>query len=351
MTWTERHRYDSIGVSLIRPPLSHPYLPQSSKCFIAVNIAAMAVGNIPDPIAIAVSVSVQVAVGTAMEIQSRYRANTYLDQVNEHFFKPRGLYCLTMTYKPDMPGQRTVGFDLTTGSSTTSNISPGQEALSKSLSVPDDRLRATLKNLRLSSGTSKGELELPEVAPLVYPALDTAAALALSTENPLPTKKQNALKSSGKFIADYIDRRSQAQFAGMHPGSKLAAPKQEKQFASRFSDPNHPANSGTIVGLLTGGHYDPTARKRGRRAQRRARRRGELLSEADIKNAEMGRAPRRRQGVLRRILQKDVLYLMVVNLPSESEMREINQALEMEKTRSRDPSPYRRGPSSPGRVT
>src|SRR5689334_8135284 len=131
-------------------------------------------------------------------------------------------------------------------------------------------------------------MSLPESAPLIYPALDAAAAAAVSNDTALPEKKQNKLKSSQEFIASYLDRRAQAAYAGQHPDSKLVSPPSEKKFASRFSDPNHPANSGTILGLLTGGNFDPAAKKRGRRAERRARRRGEHLSVTDVHNAEMG---------------------------------------------------------------
>ena len=122
----------------------------------------------------------------------------------------------------------------------------------------------------------------------------------------------------------------QAEYSGSNPDSKLAVPPPSKQFASRYSDPNHPANSGTILGLLTGGHFDPKARKRGREAQKKARKRGIHLTETDIENAKMGRRPMGRQGLIRRVLQKNVLYLMIVNLPSQREMDEVMRGMERE---------------------
>jgi hypothetical protein len=131
-----------------------------------------------------------------------------------------------------------------------------------------------------------------------------------------------------------MDRRAQATYAGTNPDSRLAhaAPPPEKKFASRFADPNHPVNSGSIVSLLTGGNVDPLKGRRTRRAQRKAGRRGEQLSEQDVQNAQMGRAPRRRKGLIGRVLQQDVLYLTIVNMPSESEMREIMQELDRKKS-------------------
>jgi hypothetical protein len=284
-------------------------------------MAAMVSGFVPNPIVMATAIAIQVASGTAQELQARYRTNTFLDQINESLFKPRGLYAMIMTFKPERPTERYFNTNINDATSA---------ALTKSITPPTSSLNANLRNLRLSSGVSKGEMSLPESAPLIYPALDIAAASAASTDQALPEKKQSALKSSGSFIAEYLDRRAQAEYAGANPNSRLTGPPPSKQFASRYSDPNHPANSGTILGLLTGGHFDPKARRRGRRAERRARRRGVPLTEADIKNAEMGRRPVGRQGLIRRVLQKDVLYLMIVNLPTMQEMDGVRRGMERE---------------------
>lgn len=284
-------------------------------------MAAMVAGFVPNPIVMATSIAIQVASGTAQELQARYRTNTFLDQMNESLFKPRGLYAMIMTFKPERPTERY--FNTNINDATTA-------ALTKSITPPTSGLNTQLRNIRLSSGVSKGEMSLPESAPLIYPALDVAAANVASTDQALPEKKQSVLKSSGNFIAEYLDRRAQAEYAGANPNSKLTGPPPSKQFASRYSDPNHPANSGTILGLLTGGHFDPKARRRGRRAERRARRRGVPLAEADIKNAEMGRRPMGRQGLIRRVLQKDVLYLMIVNLPTTQEMDGVRREMERE---------------------
>jgi hypothetical protein len=284
-------------------------------------MATMVAGFVPNPIVMATTIAIRVASGTAQELQARHRTNTFLDQINESLFKPRGLYAMIMTFKPERPTERYFNANINDATSA---------ALTKSITPPTSSLNANLRNLRLSSGVSKGEMSLPKSAPLIYPALDVAAANAASTDQALPEKKQSVLKSSGNFIAEYLDRRAQAEYAGANPNSKLTGPPPSKQFASRYSDPNHPANSGTILGLLTGGHFDPKARRRGRRAERRARRRGVPLTEADIKNAEMGRRPMGRQGLIKRVLQKNVLYLMIANLPTAQEMDGVRRELERE---------------------
>ncbi len=48
---------------------------------------------------------------------------------------------------------------------------------------------------------------MPESAPLIFPALDAAAASA-SQEG----KKQSQFKNSSKFVANYLDRRAQASY-------------------------------------------------------------------------------------------------------------------------------------------
>ena len=294
---------------------------KASPVFDVINLACFAVGFIPNPIAMGVTLAVQIASRTAQEVQSRYRRNTFLDEINETLFRPRGLYCMIMTYKPD--AAPVFGVDVTAS----------DQALAKTLSEPDSELRQKLKNIRLTSGAAKGEMSLPESAPLIYPALD-----AVLTDE----QKASKLKSSTAFMGDYFDRRAHAEYSAVNPTSKLAVPPSEKAFASRYSDPNHPANSGTIWGLVTGGRFDPVAEKRGRRAQRRAGRRGIVLTEEEMNNAKMGRRlkPERggRGGIIstqaRKVLTKNVLYLTIVNLPSEGEMREIRD--EMERVKSKD---------------
>lgn len=97
--------------------------------------------------------------------------------MNEKLFQPHCLYCLIMTYKPN------------------------------SQNFAELRLREGRRQLGDSNIEMYGELELPEAAPLIFPALDEAAA-AMGQD----PQKQNALKKSQKFVADYFDRRSHATY-------------------------------------------------------------------------------------------------------------------------------------------
>ncbi|KAK9371539.1 uncharacterized protein V1513DRAFT_386639 [Lipomyces chichibuensis] len=233
------HQASKAILILIQPP-------QSSASLDVINLAAFAAGFVPSPTAMAASISVQVAVGFAREIQARQRTNSFLDKMNNEFFKPRGLFCLIMTYKPDQ--------------SSPHEIVDISQTVRQTLEPASSTAKEHLKRLRLSSGTTYGEVELPESAPLVFPALDS-----LASDN---GQEQNKLKRSQKFIADYFDRRAQATFNAQNHGSSLAVP-MDSQFASRYSDPNHPANSGSLIALVTGGKVDPRRRRRERRARRK----------------------------------------------------------------------------------
>ena len=109
-----------------------------------------------------------------------------------------------------------------------------------------------------------------------------------------------------------------------HAGSALAIPESgRQQFASRLSDPNHPANSGSLISLLTGGAINP--------AERRQRRREALLERRNRRRAAVGLPLKNRKakkgGLIKRVLQQDVLYLMIVNMPSEQELLSAREAL------------------------
>ncbi|MCJ1237963.1 hypothetical protein MMC14_005950 [Varicellaria rhodocarpa] len=283
---------------------------KASPVFQVVNVACFAVGFVPLLSAQIVSTVVGTASLAATEVQKRKRANNFLDEMNEKLFKPHGLFCLIMSFKPES-NSRVETVDIS-------------KTILKSITSPNSSsLRTTLKS---SSSKTYGELRLPQSAPLIFPALDTAT----------PDEKQNALKKSTKFIADYYDRRGQAMFDARNPDSSLSIPQTQK-FASRYSDPNHPAVNGSLISLVTGGYIDPNRIKSGlsgssgQQSGGLGRGRGLLPSRSggllvpnrrsEMKeNMQQGR----RYGITGRILRQDILYLMVVNMPSQEE---INDAL------------------------
>lgn len=114
----------------------------------------------------------------------------------------------------------------------------------------------------------------------------------------------------------------------------------QKEYASRYSNPNHPAQQG-LFGLVTGGKVNPSRgiiRGRDDKFQESA----ETADKLTARNVEMYQenvasdgisryqvawqaVRRRKPRGMRRVLRQDVLYLMVVNMPSEKEMEAVKR--------------------------
>ncbi|CAF9928109.1 hypothetical protein IMSHALPRED_007387 [Imshaugia aleurites] len=159
--------------------------------------------------------------------------------MNDEFYRPRGLYCLVMTWSPE-------------SSETSSTIDLTSTIFAKSHSNNNKGASKLAKKFSNSSGKSYANMEIPEVAPLIYPALDKLA----EQQGEDAVRKRDKLKKKANFVDDYWDKRAQAKYIGKHPDSVLAqTPK--PTFTSRYADPNHPASSGSIISLLTGGYINP----------------------------------------------------------------------------------------------
>ena len=119
------------------------------------------------------------------------RTNAFLDQMNDQFFKPRGLFCMIMTNKPRR------------------EAAPKPLDISQSiakLTIPaDTRMKRQLRELRTSNGFICGEVEVPEAAPLIFPKVNAA----IDGQGSNSTKK-NSLRKSSKAINDYIVKRNKA---------------------------------------------------------------------------------------------------------------------------------------------
>lgn len=273
---------------------------QASPVFGAILIAGNLIGFVPSVAAMVASTLAQAAAMGAIVVQSRSRTNTFLDDVNQHFFRPRGLYVLLVAYH----GQRHKW------SSEPLDIS---HAVTKSAHPADSEMSgnrgAKLKhNMQWASGSSHGGMEMPEAAPLVYPELDKAVDEEQADQGKASGKKPSKFKSASKFVNEYSDRRAQAKFQSESPEAALLVP-QEKQFASRYADPNHPASSGSLISLLTGGNVDPHLRRR-QRDQAKKDKRGFMGPLGMIRHYQP----------VRRVMRQGVLYMMVVNMPSDAEM-------------------------------
>lgn len=289
--------------------------------FNVINIAAFGIGMVPHVAFMAASTAMSIAADVGEELQTRYQTNDYMDKINEALFKPRKLYALIMTYQPDMSDDALLRADVT---------NPHSVALSKALSRDGgNKLKKTLSRFSsVSSGTTKHDSQMLDPAPLIYPALDRAL-LTNPDPNSTSTSTSNQLTttpSRSSIVQDYLDRRAQASFAAQNKNSTLTStlPPQETKFVNRYADPDHPVNSGSIFGLVTGGTFDPIANGRVRRASRKAKRKGEPPLTAEEKHdAYMGRkvrdrvtgTPSKEMLGLKRFFAGSVLYLVITNLP------------------------------------
>jgi hypothetical protein len=229
-----------IDVSSQVPPLKFAYLlplNQASTWINVVFLTAGAIGFYPDPIVMGVTIAVQVVAGTARELQIRQRSNNYLDEINEQLFKPRGLFALAMCFDPSSAPKienRHVNLADTVAkydkpvqaSSGNAGLSPEASSLegkgkSKS-SFSMDSMKNSLKSIRVQSGTTHGELEMPSAAALIFPEVDKAVTdmgdqvLAEGKgEEEMAARIKNKFKHAGEFVASYTDKRSQAEYVSL----------------------------------------------------------------------------------------------------------------------------------------
>ncbi|KAK4071682.1 uncharacterized protein Triagg1_5920 [Trichoderma aggressivum f. europaeum] len=234
----------------------------------AINVAAIAVQNVPEPITIAVSIAAQVTTQVGLQAHSRSKTNTFLNKMNAEFFRPLGLVAVLMTWKPSRAGEIV----------TQSRFDETLEQATQNASGPRPGMGGGISNkMQASHGTTN--FEWPESAPLVFPTLDKLADSAEGRQavEEAGKKQPNGMKRSMIFAMEYMDKRSQAQWANMHPESRLAQLNVKPEFHSRYADPNHPASSGSLLALLTGGAVggrvsDRKQARRDRKAARRDRR-------------------------------------------------------------------------------
>lgn len=292
---------------------------KSSPVFDVINIACFAAGLVPSEIAAAVTTVVAIVNKTAQEIQVRYQTNKCLDEMNQKLFQPHGCYAMIMTYKPDMADEPLL------------EVNTVDLALSRSLNA-DTHTKQMLRRLRPSSGKTT-ESQLPEFAPLIYPSLDL---VLISTD----LRKQSSPKERARAVNEYLDQRAQTEFQSQNPQSKLShvAPPQGKQYVNRFADPNHPVNSGSIFGLLSGGTFDPIASGRVRRAERHTKQHGQpTLTDQERHDAYMGRkvrgritgTPSKKIPIIGKMMKKDILYLVIVDVPTKEQLASVRQQFEL----------------------
>ncbi|KAJ5835969.1 hypothetical protein N7447_001995 [Penicillium robsamsonii] len=287
-----------------------------------VFIAAQITSSLPFPAAMAVGMVLSVIAGTARELQKRTRANTFLEMVNRDLFMPRGLFVMVIAFKPDDPAQQGP-LAKATSSLKKSIFKKDKVDLNKAAmkwSNPDinrSNFGKKLDNIRVESGETSSELELPETASLIYPQLDRIIAGGYIEEQSQGILEK--FKDAGEWVNDYMDRRAMVFYEAKHPGSPMVVPsEQRKPMKSRFNDPDHPVNSGSIISLVTGGLVPLPGPGKLLAKWNKALGANHLLGKpADSQDGRL--VPSTGRNHLKKVFLKNVLYLAVVNLPTEEE--------------------------------
>lgn len=244
------------------------------------------------------------AVHTSIEASRRLyiskKTNSYLDELNAHYFQPRGLYAMIMQYDPsDKQDSQMLDFDSLSANAVAKKTGDGNHNF--------------MSGFKGSSGKTL-ESQIPGVCPLIFPDLENASE----------EQQKNGFKKAVGFARDYYDRRERATFAAHNEGSKLNV--EDKPFAGKYGDPRNFEGSG-IIGVLTGGAVDPMKRRKERRMRRyeETGRGGRGLLGRGRGGSSTGRGrggnnSGRRSGIIggvKKVLGEKVVYLMVVNMVSD----------------------------------
>ncbi|KAI8276800.1 hypothetical protein K4K56_000922 [Colletotrichum sp. SAR 10_98] len=233
---------DTLNKSLV----PNPYL-------YAINLAGLADIIAPDPALTAFGILLGIAVEGVMEGQSRFKSNKFLDQMNADFFRPRGLMCFVATWRPDnISGKVPVELEYKTAGESPSVEFPKGDKVSPEASSSENENLGRIKKLlgeRLKSHDHI--LDWSDPAPLLFPA---ASELVLA-QGGGGRKKKNGLDRAEIWLDDYMDKRAQVEWINENPGLSAAKALPKADFKSRYADPTHPAASGDVVALVTGGRW------------------------------------------------------------------------------------------------
>lgn len=190
---------------------------QSDKWIDVVYMAANVIGFVPELAAQIISPIVATAAGTARELQSRSRRNTFLDKFNEDVLIPRGLFGMIMSFKESIPGEQKGALQklsTTLGQTIFTSKKLNIDEVAAKYSNPDPNLSKTkqkMSNIRLASGRIDGEFELSEAAELIYPDLDRVVEQAVrDQDNGKEASMGDKFKHASSWVQDYFDRRGQA---------------------------------------------------------------------------------------------------------------------------------------------
>ncbi|KAF2166970.1 hypothetical protein M409DRAFT_23015 [Zasmidium cellare ATCC 36951] len=292
---------------------------QASPWFGVIQVSAAIAGFAPSAVAVAVCMAIQAGAKAGAEIQHRHRTNDFLEKMNEEFFKPAGLFAMIMTYKPDSSiSSLSQNSSLVSMSTRYMNLK-ANDAMTE-LEDNSGNLGNLTRKLKISSGTTRGEVELPEFAPLIFPDVD--AAVQRGEEETF----KNNVKGFRKFFAAYMDRQAHMNFARENPDSGLNVPESYRQLSSD----SFLGRAGQAVRSSQG----KDAFIRSVMGTTSSESRTEMSIGEPLKERLLGQKGDSNSGKpgclgIKRMLKEDILYLTIVSLPNENEMASARRELNM----------------------
>ncbi|OLN93244.1 hypothetical protein CCHL11_07606 [Colletotrichum chlorophyti] len=350
-----------------------------------LNLVGFVEYAVPEPAMMLLGIGLDIATTAALEAHSRFRSNKFLDRVNEGFFNPRGLMCHIVTWQTEVNYDgRVDGLgEMPPMSRSDPDFFQSIKDVAAQKTSAEDGWEAWKGQMGEMMRPFSSDFASPEPAPLVFPSLDTAATGEGKVDG---VKKKNALDRSEKWVDEYMDKRSQAKWVVKHAGNPAANALAKPEFRSRYADPNHPAASGDVVALVTGGRWQynsdevdskkaakkdkeeekkrkkeeakkerqeaEEAKKEAERAKRQAKKKQKQEAEKEKKEAKMEKEKKKKRktegsednqsdvdaklavtegrpvdGNDETLLKKDVLYLVVVNLPSKEETMQAGESI------------------------
>ncbi|CAH0036652.1 unnamed protein product [Clonostachys rhizophaga] len=261
-----------------------------SNAIKVVTVAAGAAGLVPSITATVVSLTIGAAAQTAASLQSRQRTNDFLSHMNLEYFMPMGLVCLIMRYT-------------------------APEHYSEATNLYQAHTQATNQsrwNFNVDHG-QMGDASMPLAAPLIFPKVSSVQDQGKSTK----------FERAKQFIQDYGDRRAQAEFARSHPDSQLTkAVASQVKFQSFLGDPRNFSSISKnslqemahdrLIGQGTRFSV-PQRDVRFRSRAQMGHQEGERFQHAGLGTLN----PQSRERV---DSTKDVLYMMIVPLPTQEQI-------------------------------
>ncbi|KAI0113518.1 hypothetical protein F4814DRAFT_422033 [Daldinia grandis] len=248
----------------------------SSPLVGVINIASNMAGFIPSAIGSTVGLAVQITAGVYQEMRSRKNQNAFLLKMNDELFQPRGLYCFIMAYNPES-NNTLIQRDLNTGINTQADAR---------------------SEFRSNDGVT-GPIEFPASAELVFPALEDTSS---DDEEGEGGTKRGVSKAVDGFN-ERKDLKAQRKYLRKNPTSAL----------NPLMDPKVELTSKDMK-------KQQRRLEKDERKHKKHERKREKRAHKHPERAENG--PRRR------LLRRDIFYMMIINMPSMQQMEDAVKVVE-----------------------